>query len=131
MGFGVITLALVDGVPRVLSLKETLHYYIQHQQEVIVRRTRYELSKAEERAHILEGLIVALDHLDAVISIIRSSQTDSEASERLTERFGLTKKQTDAILEMRLRRLTGLERNKIETELNELLAQIAYYKRCV
>ena len=129
VGFGVITLALVDGVPRVLSLKETLHYYIQHQQEVIVRRTRYELAKAEERAHILEGLIVALDNIDEVISIIRSSQTDSEASERLTERFGLTKKQTDAILEMRLRRLTGLERNKIETELNELLEKIAYYKR--
>lgn len=129
VGFGVITLALVDGVPRVLSLKETLHYYIQHQQEVIVRRTRYELAKAEERAHILEGLIVALDHIDEVISIIRSSQTDAEASERLMGRFGLSKKQTDAILEMRLRRLTGLERNKIEDELKELLEKIAYYKR--
>lgn len=129
VGFGVIMLALVDGVPRVLSLKETLHYYIAHQQEVIVRRTRYELAKAEERAHILEGLIVALDNIDEVISIIRSSQTDTEAGNRLTERFGLSKKQTDAILEMRLRRLTGLERNKIETELNELLEKIAYYKR--
>lgn len=129
VGFGVIMLALVDGVPRVLSLKETLHYYIAHQQEVIVRRTRYELAKAEERAHVLEGLIVALDNIDEVISIIRSSQTDTEAGNRLTERFGLSKKQTDAILEMRLRRLTGLERNKIETELNELLEKIAYYKR--
>ncbi|CAK7032259.1 MAG: DNA gyrase subunit A [Paraeggerthella hongkongensis] len=130
VGFGVIMLSLVDGVPRVLSLKEMLHYYIAHQEDVIVRRTRYELSKAEERAHILEGLIVALDNIDEVISIIRSSQTDKEAGERLTERFGLSKKQTDAILEMRLRRLTGLEREKIEGELNELLERIAYYK-CV
>lgn len=129
VGFGVIMLSLVDGVPRVLSLKEMLHYYIAHQEDVIVRRTRYELSKAEERAHILEGLIVALDNIDEVISIIRSSQTDKEAGERLTERFGLSKKQTDAILEMRLRRLTGLEREKIESELNELLERIAYYKR--
>ncbi len=129
VGFGVIMLALVDGVPRVLSLKEMLHYYIAHQEDVIVRRTRYELAKAEERAHILEGLIVALDNIDEVISIIRSSQTDQEAGERLTERFGLTKRQTDAILEMRLRRLTGLEREKIQNELSELLERIAYYKR--
>ena len=129
VGFGVIMLSLVDGVPRVLSLKEMLHYYIAHQEDVIVRRTRYELQKAEERAHILQGYIVALDNIDEVISIIRSSQTDKEAGERLTERFGLTKKQTDAILEMRLRRLTGLEREKIESELAELLEKIAYYKR--
>ena len=129
VGFGVIMLALVDGVPRVMSLKEMLHYYILHQEDVIVRRTRYELQKAEERAHILQGYIVALDNIDEVISIIRSSQTDKEAAERLTERFGLTKKQTDAILEMRLRRLTGLEREKIEAELAELLEKIAYYKR--
>ena len=129
VGFGVIMLALVDGVPRVLSLKEMLHYYILHQEDVIVRRTRYELKKAEEKAHILQGLIVALDNIDEVISIIRSSQTDKEAAARLTERFGLTKKQTDAILEMRLRRLTGLEREKIQTELEELLEKIAYYKR--
>ena len=129
VGFGVIMLALVDGVPRVMSLKEMLHYYILHQEDVIVRRTRYELQKAEERAHILQGYIVALDNIDEVISIIRSSQTDKEAAERLTERFGLTKKQTDAILEMRLRRLTGLEREKIESELAELLEKIAYYKR--
>ncbi len=129
VGFGVILLALVDGIPRVLSLKEALHYYIEHQKEVIVRRTRYELAKAEERAHILEGYIVALDNIDEVISIIRSSQTDKEAAARLTERFKLTDKQTSAILEMRLRRLTGLERNKIEEELKELNERIDYYRR--
>ena len=129
VGFGAIMLSLVDGVPRVLSLKEMLHYYIAHQEDVIVRRTRYELAKAEERAHILEGLVVALDNIDEVITIIRSSQTDAEASERLTERFGLSKKQTDAILEMKLRRLTGLERGKIEEELAALREKIDYYKR--
>lgn len=129
VGFGVNMLALVDNAPRVLSLKEILHHYISHQIEVITRRTRYELAKAEERAHILEGYIIALDNIDEVIHIIRSSQTDKEASAKLTERFGLSKKQTDAILEMRLRRLTGLERDKIETELKELLEKIAYYKR--
>ena len=129
VGFGVIMLALVDGVPRVLSLKEMLHYYIAHQEEVIVRRTRYELAKAEERAHILEGYIIALDNIDEVIHIIRSSETDAEAAKRLTERFGLSKRQTDAILEMKLRRLTGLERTKIEEELEALREKIAYYKR--
>ncbi|HIW75890.1 MAG TPA: DNA gyrase subunit A [Candidatus Gordonibacter avicola] len=129
VGFGAIMLSLVDGVPRVLSLKEMLHYYIAHQEDVIVRRTRYELAKAEERAHILEGLIVALDNIDEVIHIIRSSQTDGEASDRLTERFGLSKKQTDAILEMKLRRLTGLERGKIQDELNALREKIEYYHR--
>jgi len=129
VGFGAIMLSLVDGVPRVLSLKEMLHYYIAHQEDVIVRRTRYELAKAEERAHILEGLVVALDNIDEVISIIRSSQTDAEAASRLTERFGLSKKQTDAILEMKLRRLTGLERGKIEDELAALREKIDYYRR--
>ena len=129
VGFGVIMLALVDGVPRVLSLKEMLFYYIEHQKEVIERRTRFELKKAEERAHILDGYIIALDNIDEVIHIIRSSQTDKEAGARLTERFGLSKKQTDAILEMRLRRLTGLERDKIEQELADLREKIAYYKR--
>ena len=129
VGFGVIMLALVDGVPRVLSLKEMLFYYIEHQKNVIERRTRFELKKAEERAHILDGYIVALDNIDEVIHIIRSSQTDKEAGARLTERFGLSKKQTDAILEMRLRRLTGLEREKIEQELTDLREKIAYYKR--
>ena len=129
VGFGVIMLALVNGVPRVLSLKEVLHHYIVHQEEVIVRRTRYELAKAEERAHILEGLIIALDNIDEIISIIRSSSTDREAAARMTERFGLSDKQTEAILQMRLRRLTRLERQKIQDELAELLERIAYYKR--
>ena len=129
VGFGVIMLALVNGVPRVLSLKEVLHHYITHQEDVIVRRTRFELAKAEERAHILEGYIIALDNIDEIISIIRSSQTDREAATRMTERFGLTDKQTEAILQMRLRRLTGLERQKIQDELNELREKIAYYKR--
>ncbi|MEG2533350.1 MAG: DNA gyrase subunit A [Gordonibacter sp.] len=129
VGFGCIMLSLVDNVPRVLSLKEMLFYYIEHQENVIVRRTRYELAKAEERAHILEGLIIALDNIDEVIKIIRASQTDAEASARLTERFGLSKKQTDAILEMKLRRLTGLERGKIQEELAALLERIAYYQR--
>ena len=129
VGFGANMLALVNGTPRVLSLKEILHYYIEHQKDVVTRRTRYELAKAEEREHILEGYIIALDNIDEVIQIIRSSQTDKEAAARLTERFGLSEKQTNAILEMRLRRLTGLEREKIEEELAELREKIAYYKR--
>ena len=129
VGFGINLLALVDNSPRVLSLKEILFYYIEHQKDVIIRRTRYELARAEEKAHILEGYIIALDNIDEVISIIRSSQTDKEAAKRLSDRFGLSKKQTDAILEMRLRRLTGLERTKIEEELAELREKIAYYKR--
>jgi len=128
-GFGVIMLSLVDGVPRTLNLKEMLHYYIEHQKDVIVRRTRYELRKAEERAHILEGLVIALDNIDEVIRIIRASQDDSEARASLIERFGLSIAQTDAILEMRLRRLTGLERGKIEAELAELRERIAWYTR--
>lgn len=128
-GFGIIMLALVDGVPRVLSLKEVLHYYIEHQEEVIVRRTQYELTKAEERAHILEGYVIALDNIDEVIRIIRSSDTDAEAAKSLIEKFNFSKKQVDAILEMKLRRLTGLERNKIEDELDELREKIAYYKK--
>lgn len=128
-GFGINMLALVDGSPKVLSLKEILTHYINHQIEVITRRTKYELAKAEERAHILEGYIIALDNIDEVIHIIRSSETDKEAGSRLQERFGLTKKQTDAILEMRLRRLTGLERSKIEEELAELHKKIDYYRR--
>ncbi len=129
VGFGIINLALVDGVPQVLSLRQMLGHYIDHQRDVIVRRTRYELAKAEERAHILEGYVVALDNIDEVIQIIRSSETDKIAAARLTERFGLTDKQTSAILEMRLRRLTSLEREKIEQELAELREKIAYYKR--
>ena len=128
-GFGVIMLSLVDGIPRTLNLKEMLYYYIEHQKEVIVRRTRYDLRKAEERAHILEGLIIALDNIDEVIRIIRASNDDTEARARLIERFGLSVIQTDAILEMRLRRLTGLERGKIQDELAELREKIAWLTR--
>lgn len=128
-GFGINNLALVNGVPHVLGLKDMLYNYIDHQIDVIQRRTRYELRKAEERAHILEGLVIALDNIDEVISIIRSSRDDAEARARLIERFGLSEVQANHILEMRLRRLTGLEREKIETELAELREKIAYYKR--
>ena len=128
-GFGINNLALVNGVPHVLGLKDMLYNYIDHQIDVIQRRTRYELRKAEERAHILEGLVIALDNIDEVISIIRSSCDDAEARARLIERFGLSEVQANHILEMRLRRLTGLEREKIETELAELREKIAYYKR--
>lgn len=129
VGFGCNMLALVNGVPRTLSLKEILHYYILHQEEVIERRTRYELKKAEARAHILEGFVIALDHIDEVIRIIRASKTDAEAKESLMDTFALSEKQSEAILEMKLRRLTGLEREKIEQELAELREKIEYYKR--
>lgn len=129
VGFGCNMVALVDGVPHTLSIKEILHYYIKHQEDVIERRTRYDLAKAEARAHILEGLVIALDHIDEVISIIRSSETDQEAKERLMSNFGLSEKQTEAILEMRLRRLTGLEREKIVSELDELRKMIDYYRQ--
>ncbi len=126
--FGVNNLALVGGVPKCLSLPEMLRHYIDHQVDVVTRRTQFDLKKAQARAHILEGYLLALDHIDEVISIIRSSQTDTEASARLIERFGFTPEQTSAILEMRLRRLTGLERNKIEEELSGLRQAIAYYE---
>lgn len=129
VGFGCNMLALVNGVPRVLSLKEILHYYILHQEEVVERRTRYDLAKAEARAHILEGFVIALDNIDEVIQIIRSSNTDREAKDVLMDRFKLSEKQSEAILEMKLRRLTGLEREKIEAELKELREKIDYYKR--
>ena len=129
VGFGCNMLALVNGVPRVLSLKEILRYYILHQEEVVERRTRYDLAKAEARAHILEGFVIALDNIDEVIQIIRSSNTDREAKDVLMERFKLSEKQSEAILEMKLRRLTGLEREKIEAELKELREKIDYYKR--
>ncbi len=128
-GFGIINLALVDGIPRILSLKDMLSHYIDHQEDVIVRRTKYDLRKAEERAHILEGYVIALDNIDEVIQIIRHSRDDAEARASLMGRFGLSEVQANAILEMRLRRLTGLERDKIETELAELRDKIAYYKR--
>ncbi|GIP29211.1 DNA gyrase subunit A [Paenibacillus sp. J23TS9] len=126
--FGINMLAIVKNEPKVLSLRDVLHYYLEHQVEVIRRRTEYDLKKAEARAHILEGLRVALDHLDEVISIIRGSQTTDIARERLIERFGLSNEQTQAILEMRLQRLTGLERDKIENEYQELMVKIAEYK---
>ena len=126
--FGVNNLALVGGVPKCLSLTEMLRHYIDHQVDVVTRRTRFDLKKAQARAHILEGYLLALDHIDEVIHIIRSSQTDAEASQRLIERFGFTPEQTNAILEMKLRRLTGLERDKIEEELAGLRRAIAYYE---
>lgn len=126
--FGVNNLALVNGVPKCLSLREILSHYIDHQVDVVTRRTRFDLKKAQARAHILEGYLMALDHIDEVISIIRSSQTDAEASSRLIERFGFSPEQTTAILEMKLRRLTGLERDKIEDELAGLIRAIAYYE---
>ena len=126
--FGVINLALVNGTPKLLTLREMLQHYIDHQVDVVTRRTRFDLTKAQARAHILEGYLMALDHIDEVISIIRSSRTDSEASERLIERFGFTPEQTTAILEMRLRRLTGLSRDQIQEELNGLRQAIAYYE---
>lgn len=126
--FGVIMLALVKNQPRVLNLKEMLKYYLDHQKEVVTRRTRYELNKAEERAHILEGLLIALDHIDEVIQIVRSSQTTQEAKERLMERFGLSDPQSQAIVDMRIRALTGLEREKLENEYRELKERIAELK---
>lgn len=126
---GVIMLSLVDGVPRELGLKQMLAYYIEHQKDVIIRRTKYDLRKAEERAHILEGYIIALDNIDEVIRIIRSSADDAEAKKNLMERFALSEIQTDAILEMRLKRLTGLERHKIDDELAELREKIAWYRK--
>ena len=126
--FGVISIALVDGEPKVLSLHQLLRHYLDHQKEVIIRRTRYDLAKAEARAHILEGLLIALDHIDEVVRIIRSSQSAQEARARLTERFGLSDKQTQAILDMRLQRLVGLERDRLEAEYAELQKTIEYLR---
>ena len=126
--FGVIMLALVDGEPKVLSLPEALNVYLKHQEEVVTRRTRYDLNKAEERAHILKGLLIALDHIDEVIKIIRGSKNGQEAKEKLIERFGLDDVQAQAIIDMRLRALTGLEREKIEQEYAELMQKIAEFK---
>ena len=128
--FAINMLALVknQSQPKVLSLREILDEYLAYQEDVILRRTRYDLKKAQARAHILEGYLLALDHIDEVIQIIRSSQTDAEASARLIDRFGFTQEQTNAILEMKLRRLTGLERDKIEEELAGLRRAIAYYE---
>ncbi len=126
--FGIIFLMLDKGVPKTLGLKEIIKKYIEYQKEVIVRRTKFELDKAEKRVHILEGLKIALDHIDEVIKLIRGSKSDEEAREGLMSKFGLSQAQADAILEMKLRRLTGLERDKIENELNELLAKIKELK---
>ena len=126
--FGVIMLALVNNEPKVLNLKQILEYYIEFQKEVITRRTIFDLNKAEARAHILEGLKIALDNIDEVISIIRNSKTSEIAKNTLIERFDFSEKQCQAILEMRLRRLTGLERDKIEDEYNELMKQVEYLK---
>ena len=126
--FGVNMLALVNGEPKVLNLKQVIGHYIDHQKDVITRRTRYDLNKAEARAHILEGLLMALDRIDAVISLIRASRTTQEAREGLMTTFGFTEKQAQAILDMRLQRLTGLERDKIQAEFDELQKMIAYYR---
>ncbi len=126
--FSINMLALVKGRPRVLSLKEVIHYFVNHRQEVIIRRTRYELEEAEKRAHILEGLRIAIDNIDEIVEIIKTSQNPDEARERLIERFGLSEVQAKAILDMRLQRLTGLERQKIENEYRELLEKIEHYK---
>lgn len=126
--FGVIMLALVNNQPKVMNLLEMLTYYLDHQKDVVTRRTKYDLDKAEERDHILQGLLIALDHIDEVIQIIRSSQTTQIAKERLIERFALSEVQAQAIVDMRLRALTGLEREKLENEHRELLKKIAELK---
>ena len=126
--FGVIMLALVDNQPVVMNLLQMLQYYLKHQEDVVTRRTKYDLNKAEERAHILQGLLIALDNIDEVISIIRGSRTTPDAKQKLQERFGLSEAQSNAIVEMRLRALTGLEREKLENEYAELQKQIEYFK---
>ncbi|HBK68086.1 MAG TPA: DNA gyrase subunit A, partial [Firmicutes bacterium] len=126
--FGVINLCLIDGVPQIVNMKEMLQNFIEFRHDVILRRTLFDLRNAKDRLHILEGLKIALDNLDEVISIIRSSRTEALAKERLVERFSLSEKQAQAIVDMRLGRLTGLEREKIEEELRELMDKIAYYK---
>ncbi len=126
--FGVIMLALVNNEPRIMNLLDMLKHYLKHQEEVVTRRTKYDLNKAEERAHILEGLLIALDNIDEVIQIVRSSRTTQEAKNRLCERFGLSDVQAQAIVDMRIRALTGLEREKLENEYRELQARIAELK---
>jgi len=126
--FGVIMLALVNNEPRVLNLLDMLKLYLEHQKDVVTRRTKYDLNKAEERAHILEGLLIALDNIDEIIALIRGSRTTQEAKEKLMERFGLTDAQAGAITEMRLKALTGLEREKLEAEFKELMAKITELK---
>ncbi len=127
--FNVNSIALVNGRPRTLNLKQIISYFVKHRHEVVVRRTRYELDQAEKRAHILEGLLKALDHIDEVIALIRGSQTPDEAREGLMEKFGFTELQARAILDMRLQRLVGLEREKLQSEYDELMKMIEYYKQ--
>ncbi len=124
--FGAIMLALVDGEPRVLSLRDMLFYYLEHRKDVVTRRTRYDLEKAKERLHILEGLLIALDNIDEVVELIKKSPNAKEAKDRLMERFGLSERQSQAILDMRLQRLTGLERDKIVEEDRQLKERVAY-----
>ena len=126
--FGVNMLALVDGVPKILNISQMLGYYLKHQEDVVTRRTKYDLNKAEERAHILQGLLISLDNIDEVINIIRSSKSVQDAKNSLIERFGLTEIQAQAIVDMRLRALTGLEREKLEAEYKELMDKISYLK---
>ncbi len=125
--FPVNNIALVNGKPKQLDLKQIISYFVKHRHDVIIRRTKYDLEQAQKRAHILEGLLIAQDHIDEVISIIRASKTPDEAKQALSDRFGLTEPQTQAIVDMRLRALTGLERNKLQAELDQLRLDIAYY----
>src|SRR5690606_31297403 len=126
--FSVNNIALVHGRPMMLNLKDMIHHFVEHRHEVVIRRTRYELAEAEKRAHILEGYLIALDHLDEVIKLIRASETPEDARTGLMERFGLSDIQARAILDMTLRRLTGLERDKIREEYAELMKTIEYLK---
>ena len=126
--FSINNIALVDGRPRLLNLKDLIHQFVKHRHEVVIRRTKYELDQAEKRAHILEGLLIAIDNIDEVIAIIRAAQTPDEAREKLMERFGLSEVQSRAIIDMRLRSLTGLERDKVKEEHAELLKMIEHYR---
>lgn len=126
--FGIINLALVNGKPEILNLKEIIRYYVDHQVEVVTRRTKFDLDKAEKRAHIVEGLFIALDNIDRIIKIVRSSKDDNEAKEKFYQEFNLTDSQSQAILDMRIRRLTGLERERLEAEYEKLMADIKWFK---
>lgn len=122
--FGVIMLALVNGEPKVLNLLQMLDEYLNHQKDVVTRRTRFELNKAEERAHIIQGLLIALDNIDEVIKIVRNSRTTADAKAALSERFGLSDAQAQAIVDMRIRQLTGLAREDLENEYKELMEKL-------
>src|SRR6202007_2316566 len=126
--FSINNIALVHGRPMLLNLKDLIHHFVEHRHEVVVRRTKFDLAEAEKRAHVLEGLLIALDHLDEVIKLIRASNTPEDARDGLMSTFGLSEIQARAILDMTLRRLTGLERDKIKAEFAELMKQIEFYK---